>query len=87
MVGEKAKKKVGPVLNNVLGATAGKNEEFEKKYSKAMKASGIVWDEKALDEFLAKPKAMVKKTKMGFAGLKKASQRADVIAYIVANTK
>ena len=49
MVGEKAKKKVGPVLNNILGATAGTNEEFIKKYSKAMKSAGeegLVWTEK-----------------------------------------
>ena len=52
-----------------------------------MKASGIVWDEKTMDEFLKKPKKMVKKTKMGFAGLKKEKQRANVIAYIIDKTK
>ena len=52
-----------------------------------MKGSGIVWDEKTMDEFLIKPKKMVKKTKMGFAGLRKEKQRANVIAYIIANSK
>ena len=73
--------KKGPNLAGIIGRKAGEGAGF-KKYSKAMKASGIVWSEATLDEFLAKPRKMVKKTKMGFAGLKKASQRADVIAYL-----
>jgi cytochrome c len=80
------KHKIGPNLGGVMGRKAGMADGF-KKYSKSMKASGIVWDEKTLDEFLTKPKKMVKKTKMGFAGLRKAKQRADVIAYIIANSK
>ena len=52
------------------------------RYSKAMKASGLTWDEATLDKFLKKPKKLVKKTKMGFPGLKKDSQRADIIAYL-----
>jgi cytochrome c len=75
------KNKIGPNLAGIIGRKAGEGAGF-KKYSKAMKASGIVWSEATLDEFLAKPRKMVKKTKMGFAGLKKASQRADVIAYL-----
>lgn len=80
------KHKVGPNLAGIMGRKAGTAEGF-KKYSKAMKKSDIVWDEKTMDEFLTKPKKMIKKTKMGFAGLKKAKQRADVIAYIIANSK
>jgi len=80
------KHKVGPNLAGIIGKKAGTADGY-KKYSKSMKASGIVWDEKTLEQFLTKPKKMVKKTKMGFAGLKKASQRADVIAYMIANGK
>jgi cytochrome c len=80
------KHKVGPNLAGIIGKKAGTADGY-KKYSKSMKASGIVWDEKTLDEFLTKPKKMVKKTKMGFAGLRKAKQRADVIAYMIANSK
>ena len=80
------KHKVGPNLAGIMGRKAGTADGY-KKYSKSMKASGIVWDEKTMDEFLKKPKKMVKKTKMGFAGLRKAKQRADVIAYIIANSK
>ena len=80
------KHKVGPNLAGIMGKKAGTQDGY-KKYSKALKASGIVWDEKTMDQFLKKPKKMVKKTKMGFAGLKKEKQRADVIAYIIEKGK
>ncbi len=82
-VGENAKKKSGPPLNEIFGRTAGTWEGF--KFSKAMKAAGadgLVWDAATLDEFLAKPKAMIKKTKMSFKGFKDEDDRANVIAYL-----
>ena len=60
---EAGKKKVGPSLAGLFGRTAGMVEGF--KYSKAMKGSGIVWDEATLDEFLTRPKKMVPRTRMG----------------------
>ncbi len=41
-----------------------------------------VWDYEHLDHFLLSPKGLVKGTAMGFAGLKKVQERADVIAYL-----
>lgn len=82
-VGDKAKHRVGPILNGVLGRTAGTMEGF--KYSKAMIAKGeegLVWTPETLDAYLEKPKAYVPKTKMSFAGLKKAEDRAAVTAYL-----
>ncbi len=76
------KKKIGPHLKGVIGRKSGAVEGF--KYSKAMAAADITWDEATLDEFLTKPKAFIKKTKMSFAGLKKEEQRADLIAYLKA---
>ncbi len=76
------KKKIGPHLLGVVGRDAGSVEGY--KYSKAMAAADITWDEASLDEFLTKPKAFLKKTKMSFAGLKKEDQRADLIAYLKA---
>ena len=75
------KNKTGPHLVNIMGRQAGSVEGFTK-YSKAIKESGIVWDEATLDGFLEKPKAYLKGTRMAFAGLKKEEDRANVIAYL-----
>lgn len=76
------KKKIGPHLMGVVGREAGSVEGY--KYSKAMAGSDITWDEASLDEFLTKPKAFLKGTKMSYGGLKKDDQRADLIAYLKA---
>ena len=74
------KKKIGPHLKGIVGRKAGSVEGY--KYSKAITAADIVWDEASLDAFFKKPKAFVKGTKMTFGGLKKESQRQDLIAYL-----
>jgi len=74
------KNKVGPNLFGIAGKKAGSVKGY--KYSKAMKASGITWDDANLDGFLKKPRKFMKKTKMGFSGVKKDKQRANVIAYL-----
>jgi cytochrome c len=79
------KNKIGPNLHGVFGRVSGTMEGF--KFSSAMKEAAITWDEKTMDEFLAKPKKMIKKTKMTFAGVKKEGQRADLIAYLKEATK
>ncbi|XDZ66480.1 c-type cytochrome [Alphaproteobacteria bacterium LSUCC0684] len=75
------KHKTGPHLVNIMGRAAGSAEGY-KKYSDAMKESGIVWDETTLDAYLAAPKKYIKGTRMAFAGLKKDEDRANVIAYL-----
>jgi cytochrome c len=77
---EAGKKKIGPTLAGVFGRKAGTVEGF--KYSKAMMASDIVWDEETIDQYLEKPKTFIPKNKMAFPGFKKPEQRADVIAYL-----
>lgn len=84
-VGENAKNKVGPQLNEVFGRTAGALDGY--KYSKAMiKAGeeGLVWDDATMTTYLEKPKAMIKGTKMAFAGLRKQEDLENVIAYLAA---
>ena len=74
------KNKVGPHLFGIYGREAGAVEGF--KYSKALKEAGIVWNSETLNRYLENPKKYLKGTKMSFAGLKKQSQRDDVIAYL-----
>jgi len=84
-VGEGAKNKIGPELNDVFGRTAGGLESFEKKYSKKMKSAGeegLVWNEETLAAFFASPKKFVKGTKMSFAGFKKEQDLEDIVAYL-----
>ena len=78
----KEKNKTGPHLVNIVGRAAGSLEGY--KYSKAMKASGLVWDEETLASYLKAPKKFVKGTKMAFAGLRKDADIENVIAYLKA---
>lgn len=72
--------KVGPNLWGVVGNKHAHMEGFA--YSDAMKAKPGNWEYSALYEFLRSPKDYVPGTKMGFAGLKKPQDRADLIAYL-----
>ncbi|MET0576827.1 MAG: cytochrome c family protein [Mesorhizobium sp.] len=75
--------KVGPSLKGLFGRTAGTHPDF--KYSKAMidaGAAGLVWDADKLKEYLHNPKAMVKGTKMAFAGLKDDTDIVNLEAYL-----
>lgn len=80
---DREKHKTGPHLVNIMGREAGSLEDY-KKYSKAMKASGIVWDDTTLADYLRAPKKYVKGTKMAFVGLKKDADIENVIAYLKA---
>ena len=80
------KHKTGLHLINIMGRSAGSTDGY-KKYSNAMKSSGIVWNEETLDGYLEKPKAYVRGTRMLFAGLRKEEDRANVIAYLKSYSK
>ncbi|MBI1383407.1 MAG: c-type cytochrome [Rhizobiales bacterium] len=77
--------RVGPNLHNIVGRGIGAVDGFA--YSGPMKEHGGAWDYEALDAFLANPKGYMKGTKMAFAGIKKPDERADLIAYLKANTE
>jgi cytochrome c len=81
-VGPEAKNKVGPELNGVVGRNWGAVEDYKYSANLLELADGKVWDAETLDVYLAKPKDLIPKTKMAFAGLKKEDDRADVIAYL-----
>ncbi len=85
-VGEEAKHKTGPLLNDIFGRAAGTMEGFENKYSNAMKeagAEGLIWTEETLGEYLVKPKKFIPKTKMSFAGIKKEDDIANLMGYLL----
>ncbi len=82
-VGDKAKNKVGPVLNGVIGAEFGHVEDF--KYSKALlekKEEGLVWDEETLAAYLTDPKEVIPGGSMSFAGLRKEADIENVLAFL-----
>lgn len=82
-VGEGAKHRIGPHLNNLFGRKAAGYEAF--KYSKSFEragAGGLEWHADTLDAFLENPKALASGTRMSFRGLKKAEDRANLIAYL-----
>jgi cytochrome c len=83
-VGDGAKTKIGPILNGVVGQSAGTQEGF--KYSKALRKAveqnQLTWTVENLDEFLKKPKAFLPGTKISFAGLRKEKDRQDILAYL-----
>ena len=82
-VGPEAKNKVGPLLNGIIGRTAGTVEDFN--YSDANKqagAKGLVWTDDVMFKYLEAPLSFMPGTKMAFAGLKDAQDRKDVIAYL-----
>ncbi|WP_428643651.1 c-type cytochrome [Roseibium sp.] len=75
--------KVGPALWDIVGRKPGSHEGFG--YSSAMTAFGDAngeWTFEELDHFLASPKKYVDGTTMGFAGLRKPEDRANLIAYL-----
>lgn len=74
--------RVGPRHCGLLGRRAGSVPGFA--YSPAMKKSGLVWDEKTLNRFLAKPLAVVPGTAMTYDGVSGARDRGDLIAYLKA---
>ena len=72
--------KVGPNLYGVVGRPVASHGGFP--YSAQLKAYGGNWDYEKLSCFLLDPTACVPGTKMAFAGVKKGTDRADVIAYL-----
>ena len=71
---------VGPNLWGVVGGPHDHKPDYT--YSDAMEKFPGKWDFESLNKFITKPTAYVPGTKMGFAGLKKPEDRADVIAWL-----
>ena len=73
----------GPSLAGVWGRKAGSLKSFER-YSPALEASSVVWDDKTLDAWLKSPARFIPNNHMTFEGVPNAKQRADLITFLKA---
>ena len=72
--------KQGPNLYGLFGRKTGQAEGYS--YSKANIDKNIVWSDDTLFEYLKSPKKYIPGTKMVFAGIKKESERKELIDYL-----
>ncbi|WP_088308350.1 c-type cytochrome [Novosphingobium sp. B 225] len=70
---------IGPNLAGMVGKGVAAGSFA---YSDALKGKGGTWDDATLDAWLKNPKAFAAGTKMTFAGISDAQERANVIAYL-----
>jgi cytochrome c len=73
--------RVGPNLFGIVNDHRGEGRGGFN-FSAAMKAKSGTWTYDDLNKFIANPKGFVPGTAMGFAGIPKDSERADMIAYL-----
>ena len=71
--------RVGPHLSALFGRAAGSIEGA--RYSKALSASGFVWDEERLHAYLSNPRQVVPGTTMSVS-IRDQAQRAAIISYL-----
>jgi cytochrome c len=83
-IDEGGRAKQGPNLFGVYGRIAGTSEGFDR-YSDGVAASGIVWEEETLSQWLEGPASFIPGAKMTFR-LNDAQDIADVIAYLRENS-
>ena len=70
---------MGPRHHGVFGRKAGSVADYT--YSKAVKASGVVWNEANLDKWLAGPEKLIPGQQMNFI-VPNDNDRRDLIAYL-----
>ena len=78
---ERGRHMTGPSLASIWGRQAGTIEGFAR-YSDPLKQSEIVWDDVALDAWIANPNKFIPGNRMTFRGLPDERQRRDLIAYL-----
>jgi cytochrome c len=75
---------IGPNLYGVIGSAIGAHAPGFA-YSADLAGLGGNWTYENLDQWLASPRAMAAGTKMSFAGLSDAQERANIILYLREN--
>ena len=71
----------GPSLAHLWGRKAGSLPSFDR-YSGALKASGIIWDDRSLDAWLTDPARMIPDNEMPFEGVKDSRVRTDLLSFL-----
>jgi cytochrome c len=83
-VGDGAKNRVGPALNDIFGTAAGTVPAFNFSPAMVQKGKdGLIWTPETFAQFITKPQAFVPGTKMPFAGLPNPTDVANVTAYLL----
>ena len=72
--------RTGPNLWGIIDRKKAAAEGY--RYSKSMRLKGGVWSAAELKAFIAGPRTFIRDTKMTFAGIKKESDRVNIIAYL-----
>jgi cytochrome c2 len=79
--------KIGPNLFGLFERPVASAADFNFSEAMTAKAEEIgVWTAETLDAYLTKPRDYVPGTNMSFAGLRKESQRINLIAYLQQET-
>lgn len=78
--------RTGPQHCGLFGRNAGAAPGYDA-YSRAMRDAKIVWNDRSLDGFLRAPTEFLPGTAMGYAGVKDARERADLIAWLRVATR
>lgn len=82
-LGPDAQNRIGPVLTGIFGRTAARAAGFSYSPSiSRMGNDGLVWTLNTLDAYIENPKSLVSGTRMNYRGLKDATARADLLAYL-----
>lgn len=74
---------LGPNLWAVVGRPVGSHGGFN--YSAALKAHGGTWSYEALDAYIASPARAIPGNRMGYAGMRRAQDRADLLAWLASH--
>jgi cytochrome c len=72
--------RIGPSLWGVVGRNVASRATFT--YSSAFRAQTGSWSYERLDHYLTSPAKAIPGNKMGFAGLRRAEDRANVLAFL-----
>jgi cytochrome c len=81
VIAEGAPHRVGPNLHAVFGREVGTAPDFT--YSQAVQDADFVWDADHLDHWLQNPQTFLPGNRMAFAGVSDATERRDLIAYLM----